>query len=294
MGNVAVIEPRQQQISSFEQMQREAKLFATSPLVPAHLRQGTPEQALANCYIALHMAKAMGENPLLVMQNIYIVSGKAGWASQYVIARANASGVFRGRINWKIDRSDPQNLSVTAYATLADTGEVVEATVDMRMAKAEAWTKNAKYQSMPEVMLRYRSAGFLVRWYCPDVMMGYQTVEEVEDVAHSAALTQAAQPVTAADIIAQAQDEPEGAAHQPEPQTIDVQPEPQPTKQAPAADLPFMDYEEAAALLGMAENVVDLNAAKDRLTGFSWTIDERAGLDDAYNDRMRELKKPRR
>lgn len=293
MGNVAVIEQKPQQISSFEQMQREAKLFATSPLVPAHLRQGTPEQALANCYIALHMAKAMGENPLLVMQNIYIVSGKAGWASQYVIARANASGVFRGRINWRIDRSDPQNLSVTAFATLAATGEVVEATADMRMAKAEGWTNNKKYQSMPEVMLRYRSASFLVRWYCPDVMMGYQTVEEVEDVAHSAALTQTAQPVTAADILAQAQNEPEEALRQDEPQTIDAQSEPQPTP-PPAADMPFMDYEEAVATLGMAETVIDLNSAKERLSGFTWSLDERAGIDETYNDRLRELKKPRR
>lgn len=284
MGNVAVIEQKQQQISSFEQMQREAKLFATSPLVPAHLRQGTPEQALANCYIALHMAKAMGENPLLVMQNIYIVSGKAGWASQYVIARANASGVFKGRINWRIDRSDPQNLKVTAYATLADTGEVVEATVDMRMAKAEGWTNNKKYQSMPEVMLRYRSAAFLVRWYCPDVMMGYQTVEEVEDVAHSAALTQTTQPVTAADILAQAQDGPEEALRQDEPQ---------PTP-PPAAEPQFMDYEEAVATLGMAETVIDLNSAKERLGSFTWSLDEQAGIDEAYNDRLRELKKPRR
>lgn len=293
MGNVAVIEQKPQQISSFEQMQREAKLFATSPLVPAHLRQGTPEQALANCYIALHMAKAMGENPLLVMQNIYIVSGKAGWASQYVIARANASGVFKGRINWRIDRSDPQNLSVTAFATLADTGEVVEATADMRMAKAEGWTNNKKYQSMPEVMLRYRSAAFLVRWYCPDVMMGYQTVEEVEDVAHSAALTQTAQPVTAADILAQAQNEPEEALRQDEPQTIDAQSGPQPMP-PPAGEPQFMDYEEAVATLGMAETVIDLNSAKERLGSLTWSLDEQAGIDEAYNDRLRELKKPRR
>lgn len=292
MGNVAVIEQRPQQLGTFEQMQREARLFATSPLVPAHLRQGTPEQALANCYIALHMAKAMGENPLLVMQNIYIVSGKAGWASQYVIARANASGVFKGRINWKIDRSNPQNLRVTAYATLADTGDVVEAAVDMAMAKAEGWTKNPKYQSMPEVMLRYRSAAFLVRWYCPDVMMGYQTVEEVEDVTHSAAMTQAAQPVTAADIIAQAQGEPEDAPQQPEPQTIDVQPEPQPT--APAEAVPAMDYEDALSSLGMAETVVDLSSAWARVGACQWSDDEFAGLEAAYSDRMGQLKKPRR
>jgi len=169
----------------FNLMQREARLFSASPLIPEHLRKGGPEQAMANCYIALKMARTMGEDPLVVLQNIHVVNGKAGFASQYMIARANASGVFRGRINWRIDR-DPKNLAVTAFATLADTGDVVEFTCDMAMAQAEQWTKNPKYRTMPEVMLRYRSAAFLIRFYAPDVMLGYHTTEEVEDVAIAA------------------------------------------------------------------------------------------------------------
>src|SRR5690606_2195323 len=163
-------------------------LFAASPLIPQHLRNGGPEQALANCYIALKMARTMGEDPLVVLQNIHVVNGKAGFASQYMIARANSSGVFKGRINWRIDKSDPQNLSVTAFATLADTGDVVEFTCDMAMAQAEGWTKNPKYRTMGEVMLRYRSAAFLIRFYAPDVMLGYHTADEVEDVLAAASL----------------------------------------------------------------------------------------------------------
>ncbi len=162
-------------------------MFASSPLVPEHLRKGSPEQAIANCWIALTLAEAMGEVPLIVMQNIHVVSGKAGFASQYMIARANSSGIFKGRIDWRIDRSDKDNLAVTAYATIKDSGQEVEVTCDMKMAKAEGWTKNPKYTTMPEVMLRYRSAAFLVRFYAPDVMLGYQTADEIEDVVASAA-----------------------------------------------------------------------------------------------------------
>jgi hypothetical protein len=56
---------------------------------------------------------------------------------------------------------------------------------------------------MPEVMLRYRSAAFLVRFYAPDVMLGYQTVEEVEDVVASA--TPSAPPLNARMLIEQSQ-----------------------------------------------------------------------------------------
>ncbi len=186
----------------FNLMQREARLFATSPLIPEHLRKGGPEQAMANCYIALKMARTMGEDALVVLQNIHVVSGKAGFASQYMIARANASGVFKGRINWRIDKSNPQNLAVTAFATLADTGDLIEFTADMAMAQAEGWTKNPKYKTMPEVMLRYRSAAFLIRFYAPDVMLGYQTAEEVEDVVIAAAPVAA--PLNAAMLLEQA------------------------------------------------------------------------------------------
>ena len=163
--------------SKFEQLQRAAKVFSASPLVPDHMRKEP-----ANCIIALALAGEMRENPLVVMQHIHFVSGKAGWSAQYMIARANKSGIFKGRINWRVEGKG-DSLSVTAYATLTDTGEEVTATADMAMAKKENWVKNAKYQSMPEVMLRYRSATFLVRWHCPEVMFGYQTIEEVEDVA---------------------------------------------------------------------------------------------------------------
>lgn len=195
----------------FNLMQREARLFASSPLIPEHLRKGGPEQAMANCYIALKMARTMGEDALVVLQNIHVVNGKAGFASQYMIARANAAGIFKGRINWRVDKSNPQNLAVTAFATLGDTGEVVEFTVDMAMATAEGWTKNPKYRTMPEVMLRYRSAAFLVRFYAPDVMLGYHTAEEVEDVIiaasppattlTSAMLLEQAAPVEDAEVV---------------------------------------------------------------------------------------------
>ena len=36
---------------------------------------------------------------------------------------------------------------------------------------------------MPEIMFRYRSAMILIRTHCPEVIMGMQSREELEDVA---------------------------------------------------------------------------------------------------------------
>lgn len=160
---------------NIDNMFRVAQAFSDSQFIPAHFR-GKP----ADCFVALNMAHNMGEDPFLLMQNIYMVSGTPGWKTQYLIARAANCGVFNGGITWDIE-GEGEGLRVTAKATLAKTGEVVTSpTIDFKMANGEGWTKNPKYKTMPELMFRYRSAAFLIRLFAPQVMLGYQTVEEVE------------------------------------------------------------------------------------------------------------------
>lgn len=161
--------------SNFEHSQRVAKMFASSELVPPHLRG-----KIADCLIAYAIAKRTREEPLVVLQNIYFVSGRAGWSATYMIAKANRSGVFSRRINWRVE-GEGKNMRVTAFATLADSGESVEATASMAMAEAEGWTKNPKYRTMPDQMLRYRSAAMLIRLFAPEVMMGLPIADELPD-----------------------------------------------------------------------------------------------------------------
>jgi len=167
--------------AQFDLAQRWANALSKSKLVPEHLRDKP-----ADCLIGLMMARQMGDNPLTVLQNIYFVGQKAGWSATYMIARANQSGVFRGRITWDETGIGP-DLVVTAKAKLADTGEEIRVAASMQMAKAEGWVKNPKYQTMPAHMLRWRSATMLVRLYCPEVMLGMATADELEDAAATTA-----------------------------------------------------------------------------------------------------------
>lgn len=167
----------------YKQLKKVAGSFSESQLIPAHFR-GKPHDV----FIALHMAHRLGCDPILVLQNLYIVSGNPGWRSQFIIAQANLSGIFKGRITFATDNTNPSNLSVTAKAIMKDTGEEVSATVDMAMARAEGWTNNKKYNSMPEHMLCFRSATFLVRRYAPEVMLGVPVVDEIEDMGAAAGI----------------------------------------------------------------------------------------------------------
>lgn len=159
-----------------EQMMRYASTLSKSNIIPKAFVGNAP-----NCFVALDVAQRLGVGVMEVMQNMHVVHGTPGFSSKYAIALANERGPFKGPIGFEWN-PDPRNPSVRAYATVESTGQVVEFTCDLAMANAEGWTKNPKYKSMPQLMLSYRAATLLVRLYCPEVLLGLQTAEEVQDV----------------------------------------------------------------------------------------------------------------
>ena len=158
-----------------------SKVLATSDLVPEGTYKGKP----ANCLIALEMAQRMGLSPLHVMQNLYIVKGKPAWSGQFCIAAANGSGLFSPIEFVQLLNDDGTVRGYYAKATRLSDGKVCEGPpVDWDMVKGEGWygKSGSKWQTMPDLMFRYRAAAFFVRTYCPEVLCGLQTYEEVQDV----------------------------------------------------------------------------------------------------------------
>ena len=157
-----------------------ASVLAKSDLIPDTYKR-KPE----NCMIALELAQRIGASPLMVMQNLYIVHGKPAWSSQFLVACINASGKFT-QLRYRMT-GDKGKDSYGCVAWAKDgSGELLESPeVTIAMAKAEGWmTKNgSKWQTMPELMLRYRCATLFARTYAPELTMGIQTDDEVIDVA---------------------------------------------------------------------------------------------------------------
>lgn len=155
---------------------RKAEAYAQSTMVPQQYQGNVP-----NCIIAMEMADRMGASPMMVMQNLYIVHGNPGWSSKFLIASFNQCGRFSAlRYDWSEDRT-----RCRAWAIEKATGDRIDGPeVSIEMAKAEGWsTKNgSKWKTMPELMLMYRAAAFLVRTHAPEISMGLQTQEELIDV----------------------------------------------------------------------------------------------------------------
>lgn len=167
-------------LQSFELIQRAAKLLASSSLIPKEYQQNIP-----NCVIALNMAQRLGADPLMVMQNLYVVHGRPGWSSQFLIASFNQCGRFSAmRFEFFGDRNKDY-WGCRAWAIEKDTDTRIEgADVTIAIAKSEGWygRNGSKWKNMPQQMLMYRAASWFVRAYAPEISMGLQTAEEIHDV----------------------------------------------------------------------------------------------------------------
>ena len=167
-----------QSVDSFEFAQRQAKSLCESNLVPVSY-QG--QKGLSNCLVALEMSKRMNLSPLTVMQNLNIIHGTPSWSAQFISSQILGCGRFKN-FDYVVSGAGA-SLSVYCEAIRVEDSKKVKGTsVSMKMAREEGWTRNSKYSSMPELMLRNRAATFFGRQYIPDLLLGVQTSEEVVDI----------------------------------------------------------------------------------------------------------------
>lgn len=167
-------------LQGFELMQRVAKALAASTLVPQQFQNNLP-----NCLVALEMAQRLGASPLMICQNLFVVHGRPGWSAKFLVASFNQCGRFSAiRFEWSGTR-DTDSWSCKAWATEKSTGEKITGpSISIGLAKKEGWyEKNgSKWKTIPELMLMYRAAAWMVNTHAPEISMGLNTAEELNDV----------------------------------------------------------------------------------------------------------------
>ena len=243
----------------FELAQRKAQIYAKSSLVPKEYQNN-----IGNVLIAQNMANRMGADTLMVMQNLYVVHGRPGWSAQFLIATFNSCGRFSA-IRYRFEGTEGKDdWGCVAMTTELATGDVIEGTkITLGMAKKEGWsTKNgSKWLTMPEQMMRYRAATFLIRSTAPEIGMGLMTKEELDDVVDGEVVSRSPLKPKLDDLT----DRLMGKQEQ--------EPEPEPT--------PAIDLTAFRADLAAAKSVADV----DQLLKFAIP----AGLDIETEASMRDL-----
>lgn len=166
-------------IQDFEAGQRMAKVLATSNLVPQQYKGN-----IGDCMIGLNMAARMNADPFMVLQNLVVIHGTPTFEAKFAIACFNATGKFTPIRYNEIGERGKDSYGMYAYAIDKATGDVLKGPeITIGLAKEEGWyARNPKWKSIPQLMLRYRSASWFIRTTDPGVMLGFQTTEEVEDI----------------------------------------------------------------------------------------------------------------
>jgi hypothetical protein len=184
----------QRENAAFEMLQRQAKMFSSSSLVPKDF-QGN----VANCAIGINIAKRLGADPFMVLQNIDIIHGRPSFRATFLIAMVNAAGRFEPlQFRMEGDEGKPSRSCVAFTKSKPDGTPLEGPKITLEMAKAEGWsTKNgSKWLTMPELMLRYRAAAFFARLYAPDITLGMMTAEEAVDIQQERDVTPAIIPAS--------------------------------------------------------------------------------------------------
>ena len=163
----------------FNLLWRGAKALASSTLVPKEYMNQP-----SNCMIALNMARHMGVDPLMCMQNLYVVHGRPAWSAQFMIACFNQCGRFSSISYRFFGERGKDSWGCQASATELATGEKITGPeITIEIAKKDGWygKNGSKWQTIPEQMLRYRAAAWFIRTVAPEIAMGFHTVDEIRD-----------------------------------------------------------------------------------------------------------------
>ena len=125
----------------------------------------------------------MHRNPMEVMQAMYIVHGKPGFSSSFLISLINSCGLFE-RLRFEyVGEPSKESRGCRAWTIEKRTGEkLIGPLITLKMARDEKWaSNNKKWENMPDVMLSYRAASFFSRAYCPDLTGGFHSSDELSD-----------------------------------------------------------------------------------------------------------------
>ncbi|HHP5647318.1 TPA: RecT family recombinase [Klebsiella pneumoniae] len=185
------------------QLVRFAELMAQSRVtVPAHLA-GKP----ADCMAVAMQAAQWGMNPFAVAQKTHVINGALGYEAQLVNAAITAMAPTKDRVHFEwfgpwenvigkfIEKTndkgkkylaagwsatDEKGCGVKVWATLK--GENEPRVLDLLLTQAQV-RNSTLWGSDPKQQLAYLGVKRWARLYCPDVILGVYTPDELQEEA---------------------------------------------------------------------------------------------------------------
>ncbi|AXF62512.1 enterohemolysin [Leclercia sp. W6] len=192
-------------VQALGQLTAFAELMAQSAVtVPKHLA-GKP----ADCMAIVMQAMQWGMNPYAVAQKTHLVNGVLGYEAQLVNAVISSSSAIVGRFHYeyggdwekiagKKDGRDELGLFVRVGAVLRGETDI---TWGENIYLADITTRNSPlWKTAPKQQIAYLAVKYWARLYCPEVILGVYSPDEVELRTEKEINPAPAQRVSLADI----------------------------------------------------------------------------------------------
>jgi len=192
-------------VQALGQLTAFAELMAQSAVtVPKHLA-GKP----ADCMAIVMQAMQWGMNPYAVAQKTHLVNGVLGYEAQLVNAVISSSSAIVGRFHYeyggdwekiagKKDGRDELGLFVRVGAVLRGETEI---TWGENIYLADITTRNSPlWKTAPKQQIAYLAVKYWARLYCPEVILGVYSPDEMEPRTEKEINPAPAQRVSLADI----------------------------------------------------------------------------------------------
>jgi len=153
--------------------QRKAQAMISGSILPQHFKN------VGDVLILNEMSRKLNIPSVMLAQQLYIVKGKPSMSGQLVIAIINGSKRFDSIMKWEEEIKPKWRMR--AYNSI--NGEVVYGDwLDDEAIKLNGWGSNPKWATMKNQMARYRTASWFGRLYASDVLLGFHTEGEIEEI----------------------------------------------------------------------------------------------------------------
>jgi len=175
-------------VQALGQLTSFAELMAQSAVtVPKHL-VGKP----ADCMAIVMQAMQWGMNPYAVAQKTHLVNGVLGYEAQLVNAVISSSNAIVGRFHYeyggdwekiagKKENRDELGLYIEVGAVLRGEKEI---TWSEPIYLADVSTRNSPlWKTAPKQQIAYLAVKYWARLYCPEVILGVYSQDEVDQPA---------------------------------------------------------------------------------------------------------------
>jgi len=149
------------------------KVFAASGIF-------TDIKTVAQAVVKILAGKELGLSPIESMNSLYIVKDKIAVMAEMKAARIKKSAHY----DYTVDKLDDNECSISFFSVATPDRKLLGiSTYTLKDAAKAGIVNKDNWRNYPRNMLWARSMSNGARWYCPDALTSFYSVEELQDLS---------------------------------------------------------------------------------------------------------------